>query len=174
MNYKQGDLLIAFKDDEVNVIMHQCNCTVGMGAGIAKEIAREFPIVNLINDELLDQSDIEGKCYPIAITNKKYIVNLYSQYYPGAPSEREILFGENKGNLDTFRQRLNWLRKSLKMYVEEYSNKDDIIGLPLIASGLAADKNKKNGLSDLEYFKKYIAPTIEEELQNFNVTVYYL
>ena len=48
------------------------------------------------------------------------------------------------------------------------------LGIPLISSGLAADKQLKGTMTDLEYFKKYIGPIVEEELKDLDVTVYYL
>ncbi len=53
------------------------------------------------------------------------------------------------------------------------AEKGKSIILPLIASGLAKMRTK-DCISDLDYFKKYIAPTVEECLIDMNVTVYYL
>lgn len=98
---------------------------------------------------------------------------MYSQYYPGSPKE-------NTTHFDTFMQRCAWLKqclsdlKSYSDYLISVYNKEVKIGLPLIASGLAADKKLKGDMTDLEYFKKYIAPIVEEELKDLDVTVYYL
>ena len=39
----KGDLIEAFKNGEVDVIVHQANCQGVMGSGIAKQIKQEFP-----------------------------------------------------------------------------------------------------------------------------------
>ena len=172
MKYKQANIIQAFENGEINVLMHQCNCTVGMGAGIAKKIAEKYPVVNIMDKGLIGRRTLAGTCYPVNLGGK-YIVNLYSQYYVGSPTnkplpiEREVLY-------DNFNQRKKWLRLALQQYVNEYSDKKDIIGLPLIASGLAADRKLKGSMTDLQYFKEYVAPIVEEELKNLDITIYYL
>lgn len=41
--YKKGDVVEAFKQGEVDVLIHSTNCQGVMGSGIAKQIKAEFP-----------------------------------------------------------------------------------------------------------------------------------
>jgi hypothetical protein len=72
---------------------------------------------------------------------------------------------------DDFETRLQWLKDSIKDMMD-YCNDNDVIGIPLLGSGLAADKNKKGNLTDLEYFQKFIQPEIEHLLPK--AVAYYL
>ena len=78
----------------------------------------------------------------------------------------KLCFGTDiKNNLEN---RLCMFKKSLiymlgKVTEWGYSK----VGLPLCHSGLAADKQLKGNKTDLEYFKEYILPTIEEVLSNY-------
>lgn len=166
IQYKQGDLLKAFENGEVDTFIIQENCTVGMGAGISKLTSVKYPEVLKYNFEQLRiakeaPEDVLGLLVPYMLKNKRYIYGIYSQYYPGSPQK----------GFDTHKQRLNWLFKGLDTF--DRNNFGANLGLPLIASGLAKNHELKHD-SDLDYFKKYIAPTVEEALPNVNVTVYYL
>lgn len=168
IKYKQGDLLQAFENGEIDTYIVQENCTVGMGAGISKAIVEKYPEVKKYNLEQLRiakeaPEDVLGLLIPYMLNNKRYIYGIYSQYYPGSPQK----------GFDTHKQRLNWLFKGLDTF--NRSNFNINLGLPLISSGLA--KNRElDYISDLDYFKKYIAPIIEDSITNanINVTVYYL
>lgn len=156
MKYIQGDIIDAFETGEFDMILHQCNC-FGIGAGIAK-----------ILDDRYDLSDIyrsspEFNLGTIKWTRTRFgfIGNMFSQFKPG---------GCRITGVDSFEFRTFALKQCLKIIGHGYSyNK---IAIPLIASGLAADQFKKLEMSDLEYFKAFIAPTVEKYLPN--VTVYYL
>jgi hypothetical protein len=165
LKYKQGDLIEAFADGCYNVIIQQCNFIKGLGAGIAKKIADRYPKVAKqdFNIRKSPVEDILGQAMSIDINNTQRIYNVYSQYYTGSP----------KKDFDTFEQRCNWLRNGLSQ-IAEYASKEDKFVIPLIASGLAASKQLKGTMSDLEYFKQFIAPIVEEELKDLDVTVYYL
>jgi len=44
LNYKQGNILTAFREGEFNVLLHQTNCvTKDRVSGIAKDIFEEYP-----------------------------------------------------------------------------------------------------------------------------------
>ena len=80
-----GDLV---KDAHMyDAITHGCNCFNTMGAGIAAQIAKAFP-----DAAKIDKLTIEGDFnklgtlgYTIEECNEKmvYIINSYTQYYPG-------------------------------------------------------------------------------------------
>ncbi len=165
--YKQGSIINALKNGEIEICAIQENCTVGMGAGISKFLVDEYPEIRKYNLEQLKLAktapeEVLGKAIPYLLNNNAVIYGIYSQYYPGGPSI---------DGFDKFEQRLHWLNKGLS-YIND-SNKGKSIILPLIASGLAKMRTK-DCISDLDYFKKYIAPTVEECLIDMNVTVYYL
>jgi hypothetical protein len=166
------DLLQAFEDGDCNVILHQCNCTKGMGAGIAKKIAEKYPEVSKFdknNERLFGSIGIVS-----LIKGQKAVCNLYSQYFVGSPSDDSFILPEsNYRVLDTFENRIVALRHCLTSVRKKVYNHTKI-GIPLIASGLAADKKLKGTMTDLEYFKKYIEPIVEEELKDLDVTVYYI
>ena len=41
--YRKGDVLEAFKNGEVDIVIHQTNCQGVMGSGIAKQIKAQYP-----------------------------------------------------------------------------------------------------------------------------------
>ena len=161
VRYKQGDLLQAFEKGEIDIIAHTCNATVGMGGGIARGIALKYPEIQVFDSILRKQGNILGTSQPFFVGNK-IIYNVYAQYYPG----------KTRLEFDTFEDRIKWLKQCL-IWINKW-NKDKMIGVPLLSSGLGCDTKRKKGLSDLDYFKKYIAPIVEKCLDNVDVTVYYL
>jgi len=169
ITYKQGNLITAFKNGEINAIAHQTNCTFGLGAGFAKLIANEFPhVVELDKKHRESNRNTPEKIVGSYLTtscNHGWITNLYGQFYTGSPANEYF---------DTFDQRCNWLRSSMLKLVELPMfkfNFDLKIGIPLLASHRGACQKRRIGLTDLEYFQKYIEPLIPREM---DITVYYL
>lgn len=166
LKYKQHNIIQAFETKEIDTFIIQENCTVGMRAGISKLVLNRYPEVEKYNLEQLNiakksPEDVLGMLIPYKLNNQRYIHGVYSQYFPGSPWV----------GFDTHDHRLNWLFKGLDTFRRINSNIK--LGLPLIASGMA--KNKKlSYTSDLDYFKKYIAPIVEEALEDIDVTIYYL
>jgi len=164
ITYKQGNLITAFKEGEVNAIAHQTNCSYGLGAGFAKLIANEFPEVKKMDESIRTVC----KNYPqhligtpvFTYLQGKIIANLYSQFYVGSPSNEHF---------DTFDQRCYWLRAALNK--AKMINPSAKWGIPLLASHRGACQKRRIGLTDLEYFQKYIEPLIPREM---DITVYYL
>lgn len=162
IQYKKGDLLKAFASKEVGVILHQEN-TEGLRrfSGIAKQIHDSYRGLTTKHVLVCQRPDVFGSIV-VHKVEEGTIINLYSQKYRGAPSKR-----------DTFEERIEALKSCLNK-VKQVVSKEDKLGFPLIASGLASDKNRKGNLSDLEYFEKYIASIIEECIAGYDVTIYYL
>ena len=164
MKYVYGNLIESFLKGDVNIIAHQCNTTVGMGAGFAKQIVEIFPHVYELDKGYRNTAkygQIEGTCLYLPIGENKEIFNLYAQRKPGSPTSTE-----------TFEKRINWLKKSINN-MKEYLDERESIAIPLIGSGLAKDKSKFAN-SDLEYFQRYIEPEIEPILEKYDVTVFYV
>lgn len=171
MQYINKDILTAFREGEFNVLLHQTNCVTGERvSGIAKSIFEEYPRalqVHLIDCEFSKYS------FETVRIKKGFIqgvINCNSQYYQGACND---YFFDYQGFTmpDNFQNRLRALSLILEKIVTAFE-KDFIFGIPLIASGLGADRTKKNSMRDLEYFQRFIAPTVEKYLPNCKV--YYL
>jgi hypothetical protein len=173
MKYIQGNILDAFEQNEINVLLHQENCEgLSYFAGFAKVLHQKHPELTKLHQEYCKPKKeyVKGTILPYIVSEEplKIIYNLYSQIYRGQPSN-------NKQYVDSFEVRCELLRDCLNSVKTHYTLfESGKIGLPLIASGLAADKRLKGTMADLEYFKKYIAPIVEEELKDLDVTVYYL
>lgn len=162
MNYIQGDLIQLFKQGKFDLIAHQCNCIGRMGAGIAKTLAQEFPQIDIEIIGVGQAIKLFGT-YEYFDTECGYIINMYSQFNVGKCTQVGI---------DSFEVRLGALKNCLSNLNK--NNKGKTIGLPLIASGLAADPIRKGTMSDLEYFQKFIESTIEESLPDMDVKIIYI
>lgn len=161
MKYVQGDLIQMFKQGKFDLIGHQCNCFSVMGGGIAGVLAAEFPQITQGNSEKLLPEEKFGTYEVI-----DGIINMYSQYRSG---------GCHNQGIDSFEIRTLALKHIL--YKINYSHKGKSIGLPFIASGIAADTHlrKSLGVPTVEnYFKTFIAPIIEDCLVDMDVTIVYL
>lgn len=79
----KGDLLKMFKNGAFDAIVHGCNCFHTMGAGIAGQIADDFPEA-VAADKISLYGDIDklGK-YTMAQNGHGLIINGYTQYRPG-------------------------------------------------------------------------------------------
>jgi len=119
---RQGNLLRMFKQGHFDAIAHGCNCFHTMGAGIAGQIAKEFPAA-LTVDKQTKFSDYE-KLGTFSMISTEYgiIYNAYTQYRPG-------------------REDTNRLYKAIRW---AFSNIDDmalgidpVIGIPKIGAGIA-------------------------------------
>lgn len=138
MRIIRGDLIRLALQGKFDLIAHGCNCQAAMGAGIAKQIKDIFPdaykIDQLVNEHTHDKEDLMGQysSYWHHLPDGKhfYILNLYTQLYPGLPSPGcRIPF-----DYEAF---ITCLRKINVRFRGQH------IGLPLIGCGLArADKNK--------------------------------
>ena len=163
ITYKNVSILDAFQSGEINTILHQTNTCCGMGAGIAAVLAKKYPI---LRDSDKNYRSVvfnpEGSILVNEVENKR-IINLYAQ--------KNVFMSPG----DEFETREGWLRNCL-FQVKQLLIKDPTlkVGVPLIASGLGADRYRKLNKTDKEYFEHYIAPIIEEELSGIPITVYYL
>lgn len=151
MIYKKGDLIQAFKDSDVDCIMHQIHCQGKRYAGFAGKLLQEFPGCIPLEP-----------CTPGSYHAVQDIISLGSQIYPGTATMA-----------DGYIARLNLLEKAINTVVSDDAQVLNYrIGIPLIGSGLGADLGLKKDMTDLEYFKQYIAPTLDKLGLNF--IAYYL
>jgi hypothetical protein len=156
INYINKDIITAFKEGEIKCLAHVCNRTAGMGAGIAAKLAYKYSAsyladVNIREMQAFDKANL-------IIVPDGVIANIYAMINPGAPYEID----------DSFTDRLERLVEGLNFLEEkEYLFP---IGIPLVLSGLGRDISFGQELTDLEYFKTYVAPHIE----HFDLNVYYL
>lgn len=163
MTYIQGDILKAFREGEFNVLLHQTNCvTEDRVSGIAKSIFEEYPGALKAH---LNYCVFGGISFHTQ--EGRTIVNCNAQYYQGSCSDMQFYLDADYSHSDNFQNRLVALENCL-IGVESLFY-DCEIGIPLIASGLGADRKLKGSMRDLEYFQKFIAPTVEKYIPNCKV-----
>ena len=106
---KNGDLL----NCDIQYIAHQCNCLSRSGKGLAKAIFDKYPYANVyyprnrvkhlpLDDEQPGMFKVMGNG-----TDKRYIINIFSQISPSPPSDPNC-------PKDGFKARLNMFVKALK------------------------------------------------------------
>ena len=88
IRYKKGNLIDAFINNEINVLVHQANCFNTMGSGIAKEIKARLPEMFAADCETIKGHVEKLGSYSYAIFGgdnnlPKYGFNLYGQYRYG-------------------------------------------------------------------------------------------
>lgn len=76
----KGDLLSMGKNNNFDIILHGCNCFNTMGAGIAKQIAEQFPDARLADDETLRGDAGKLGTYTVGMHGRLVILNCYTQY----------------------------------------------------------------------------------------------
>ena len=165
IDYIQGDAVKHFKETDDTILAHQSNCFGMNGAGFAGVLFKEFEEIRNIPHEV--NESLFGKN---TFVNTKYgvIINMHSQFRPGGCVVMDVT------DKDSFINRLKALESCLRKINNhaQYRRKDLVI--PLVASGIAADYRLKDSLTDLEYFKKYIAPIVNKSTQGMVVKVFYL
>lgn len=160
LKYVKGDLIQMFKENQFDYLLHQCNC-FSSGAGFAGALFNEYPDAKPLSQ--YSYAHVRFGTNNYKLTPNGMIVNMFSQYNPGGCTDTGV---------DSFPFRMTALNQCLlKIHYLEGPLK---IGIPLIASGLAADKELKGNMTDLEYFKEVIASTVKRWLKHHNVTVVYL
>lgn len=75
-----GDLLALAKNNDFDIILHGCNCFNIMGAGIAKQIAEQFPDARLADVETVAGDPGKLGTYTIGMHGRLVILNCYTQY----------------------------------------------------------------------------------------------
>jgi len=137
-----GDLIFLAKLGQFDVIAHGCNCFCAMGAGIAKQIKKEFDDAYLMDCQTKKGDYNKLGNYTKAYQHGVWIYNLYIQYE----------YGTDKIQIDY---------ESLTLCLRKLNRecKGKTIGLPLIGCGYAG--------GDWEKVKQII----KKELYNMNVKI---
>lgn len=117
----QGDLLEMGKKNEVDIIIHGCNCFNTMGAGIAAQIAQQFPDAKLADDETVRGDAGKLGTYTIGMGGRLVILNAYTQYGTSKNGEDVFEYTAFQRVLDKIALRFGKWR----------------IGMPMIGMGLA-------------------------------------
>ena len=140
MNLAQGDLLAMGKNGEFDIIIHGCNCFNVMGAGIAAQIAKQFPDAKLADDETVRGDAGKLGTYTIGMDGRLVILNAYTQYGTSASGEDVFEYNAFKRVLDKIAHRFGAWR----------------IGLPMIGMGLAGG-DKVRILTMMEEFSRKVS-----------------
>lgn len=91
-NYVKGNIVTimqrAVEQGSRIAIGHGCNCHDAMHSGVAWELQRAFPIVREMDHNWFmtheNNMDMLGQVFPVHIAGEAYVMNMYTQYYPGA------------------------------------------------------------------------------------------
>lgn len=158
INYKIGNIVDAFLNKEINVLIQGCNCFCGFGRGLAKEIEDRIPEAYEVDKQTSYADKNKLGTYSFYEKEKDYLViNAYTQYHWIKKLNNEPKVKKGRGyvlaNYDA-------IRKSLNAIASDYKGLK--IGLPLIGAGWA------NG------DWKIISKIIEDELINCDYVVYVL
>ena len=146
---KTGDLIAAAKNGEVNVIAHQCNCMINMGAGIAPQIKKSFPEAWYADSMTVKGDHSKLGTFTVATSGNVRVYNLYGQHH----------WKKNPNQINTDYQALT--ASLLRMADDLKSLNTEIkIGLPKIGCGL--------GGGDWQI----VSEIIQETLADYDVTIY--
>lgn len=121
MKLAKGDLLAMAKAGEFDIIIHGCNCFNVMGAGIAAQIAQQFPDAKLADDETVRGDPGKLGTYTIGMGGRLVILNAYTQYGTSNTGKDVFEYTAFERVLDKIATRFGKWR----------------IGLPMIGMGLA-------------------------------------
>lgn len=152
MRSVKGNIIELAKEGRFELIAHGANCMNIMGAGLALQIKEAFPDAYTADKQFhasMKEYQMMGNFSEFYFWEgdlKFYILNLYTQRFPGAPSPGCTIPLDYEA-LTTCLRKIN------------YQFTGSRIGLPLIGCGLAQG-NKVRVLS-----------IIEEELNNLDVTI---
>lgn len=130
IKYKKGNLVDAFINNEINVLIHQANCFNTMGSGVAKEIKARLPEMFQADCETIKGHVEKLGSYSCAIFEGddgelKYGFNLYSQYRYGVEKQHT--------NYDKMKKGLTSIKNYLDLSIGKTKKK---VGIPKLGCGL--------------------------------------
>lgn len=121
MNVVKGDLLEMGRNNQLDIIVHGCNCFCVMGGGIAAQIAQQFPDAYQADQETVRGDPGKLGTYTIGMHGRLVILNAYTQYSMSREGQDVFEYHAFQRVLDKISVRFGKWR----------------IGLPLIGMGLA-------------------------------------
>lgn len=147
----KGDLLLALDKQEVDYIIHQCNCFNSFGKGIAFSIKQKYP-----KAYLADQATIRGDKNKLGnFTKGSNVYNVYGQYTYGYNPVETIYDKLEEG-----------LVKVLEDIVTNKIGNKVVVGVPSIGCGLAG--------GDWEVVKGILNKVLEPHKEEITLVHYYL
>lgn len=145
MKIVKGNLLTLADEGEFDVIIHGCNCFCAMASGIAFQIANKYPSAHRI-DNTTRKGDVNKLSnWTLARVGSLFVVNLYTQYKPGA----DFILGALEVGLYKFRMTFAGFGEELR------------VGVPWIGCGIGGG-NKEEVADLLRKFSLYCDLTIVE------------
>ena len=155
IKYKKGNLVDAFINNEVNVLIQQCNNFCTQNSGLAKEIKARLPEMFAADCETIKGDIRKLGSYSCAIfegdnDSLKYGFNLYGQHRYGMDKQHTDYAAIEKG-LCSIRKRLDLVARDDKTDIK--------IGLAKLGCGLGG------GSWDI------VSKIIEEQLCNYGYEV---
>lgn len=121
MNVVKGDLLAMGKNNDFDIIVHGCNCFNTMGAGIAAQIAQQFPDAELADSETVRGDAGKLGTYTVGMHGRLVILNAYTQFGTSSSGKDVFEYTAFERVLDKISMRFGKWR----------------IGMPMIGMGLA-------------------------------------
>lgn len=145
--YVNADLIDSFIHNDMDAMVHGCNCFHLMGAGIAKSVAEKLPEAYEVDKKYTQYGDWEKLgTYSSCEYSFGTVINAYTQYTPGFVRPKQQLYDN--------------IKSVFKLINENFSGK--VIGIPKIGAGIAGGEWDK------------IAKIINESTPNVKIIVYYI
>lgn len=152
MLLKDGCVINALKNKEIDCLMHLANCFQTMGTGIAKDIATNYPLA-LFADQQTKKGDLSKLGYfsKAQIGDNSYIYNLYGQY----------TYGRFNRQVDYF-----YLSGAFKRAVE------DAVACGCRTIGIPFKMGCMNAGGEWEFIEKIVIKPTEEEFKQISFVVF--
>ena len=164
----KGDLIKLAEEGKFDIIVHGCNCFHAMGAGIARQLADRYPIVEETDRQtVFGDRDKLGTSSQVIVKSKTsnhhfMVKNAYTQYYWS--------HGKDVFEYDAFQKFLNY---TAELIAQSYTPKEGFLvpekryryGFPMIGAGLAGgDWNRISKMIEqfAENVKDYADVTVVE------------
>lgn len=130
IKYRKGDVLEAFRNGEVDVVIHQTNCQGVMGSGIARQIKEQYPEAYKEYKEL--QEDGCGKLYLGEVSAAVGIKRVNQKRHGMILNVN----GQDK-YIDRNKCNTNYAYLAVGLIAScEYLEKADVVAMPKIGAGL--------------------------------------
>lgn len=110
VQYKNGCVIKALEDGDIDYMIHCCNARGVMGSGIAKQVKKKYP--KAFSDYLDSYLSVENsKELMGSLSGSGGVINLISQYSYGYDGQRYTNYGAVSKGLSLVRERVVALSK---------------------------------------------------------------